>query len=164
MTAAARAVKLRIVSERSDAPKPQRPVIPPDMKAFNRALIEEWRANDGRLSGRMAGRNLILLTTIGARTGEPHTVVLGFGRHDEDIVVIASNNGAKAHPAWYFNLLRHPRATVELGPEKFEARARTAKPEERAALSKTVPYVESQQQLTEREIPIVVLERIRSKP
>jgi deazaflavin-dependent oxidoreductase (nitroreductase family) len=150
------------LSERNDAAKPQRPAIPPDMKAFNRALIEEWRANDGRLSGRMAGRNLILLTTTGASSGEPRTVVLGFGRRGDDIVAIASNNGAAAHPAWYRNLLKRPTATLELGPDRFEVRARTAKPEERAALAKVVPYVESQQQLTEREIPIVVLERIKT--
>jgi len=132
------------------------------MKAFNRALIEEWRANNGRLSGRMAGRNLILLTTTGARTGEPRTTVLAFGRHGDDIVVIASNNGARAHPAWYFNLLKRPTATVELGPDRFAVRAGTARPDERAALAKAVPYLERQQQLTEREIPIVVLERVET--
>ncbi|HJW49415.1 MAG TPA: nitroreductase/quinone reductase family protein [Candidatus Limnocylindria bacterium] len=142
--------------------KPPRPAIPTDMKAFNRALIEEWRANNGRLSGRMAGRSLILLTTTGARSGEPRTVVLAFGRHGDSIVAIASNNGARAHPAWYVNLLKRPTATVELGPDRFEVRARTAKPEERAALAKAVPYLQSQQQLTEREIPIVVLERVET--
>jgi deazaflavin-dependent oxidoreductase (nitroreductase family) len=142
--------------------KPERPAIPQDMKAFNRALIEEWRANNGKLSGRMAGRSLILLTTTGARSGEPRTAVLGFGRSGDKIVAIASNNGASAHPAWYLNLLRRPTATVELGAEKFEVRATTAKPEEREVLVKAVPYLKSQQELTEREIPIVVLERIRT--
>lgn len=118
--------------------------------------------NNGQLSGRMAGRNLILLTTTGARSGAPRTVVLGFGRHGGNIVAIASNNGAASHPAWYLNLLERSAATVELGPEKFDVRARTAKPEERAALAKAVPYLESQQQLTEREIPIVVLERVET--
>jgi deazaflavin-dependent oxidoreductase (nitroreductase family) len=149
-------------SERDDAAKPKRPAIPPDMKAFNRALIEEWRANKGQLGGRMAGRNLILLTTTGARSGEPRTVVLAFGRQGRNIVAIASDNGAPTHPAWYFNLLERPTATVELGPDKFEVRARTAKPKERAALAKVVPYLESQQQLTEREIPIIVLERVET--
>jgi deazaflavin-dependent oxidoreductase (nitroreductase family) len=130
------------------------------MKAFNRALIEEWRANDGRLSGPMAGRNLILITTTGARSGEPRTTVLGFGRHGDRLVAIASNNGAPAHPAWYVNLLANPTATVELGAEMFEVRARTAGPDEREELAKAVPYLESQQKLTKREIPIVVLERI----
>ena len=132
------------------------------MKAFNRALIEEWRANNGKLSGRMAGRNLMLLTTTGARSGEPRTAVLAFGRHGDDFVAIASNNGARAHPAWYLNLLAHPRATVELGPEQFEVDARTAGQEERESLAKAVPYLESQQRLTEREIPIVVLERVET--
>jgi len=67
--------------------------IPQDMKAFNRALIEEFRANRGTLSGPMAGRTVLLLTTTGARSGQPRTAVLGFGRHDERYVVIASNNG-----------------------------------------------------------------------
>ena len=151
------------MTDRDDAAKPQRPAIPQDMKAFNRALIEEWRANNGKLSGRMAGRKLILLTTTGARSGEPRTAVLAFGRHGDTIVAIASNNGAPAHPAWYFNLLAHPIATVELGPDTFDVRARTAGPEEREALAKAVPYLESQQQLTEREIPIVVLEREKSR-
>jgi deazaflavin-dependent oxidoreductase (nitroreductase family) len=140
----------------------ERPAIPANMKAFNRALIEEWRANNGKLSGRMAGRKLILLTTTGARSGEPRTVVLAFGRHGGNIIAIASNNGAASHPAWYVNLLARPAATVELGPDKFEVRARTAKPEERAALTTVVPYLESQQRLTEREIPIVVLEPVES--
>jgi deazaflavin-dependent oxidoreductase (nitroreductase family) len=148
------------LGERGDAVTPRRPVIPADMKAFNRALIAEWRANNGQLRGQMAGRNLILLTTTGARSGEPRTVVLAFGRHGDTIVAIASNNGAPAHPAWYINLLARPTATVELGPAKFGVRARTAKPHERAELAKVVPYLERQQQLTEREIPIVVLERV----
>jgi deazaflavin-dependent oxidoreductase (nitroreductase family) len=88
--------------------------------------------------------------------------VLAFGRHAGNIVAIASNNGAPAHPAWYFNLLAHPMATVEVGPDKFEVRGRTARPEERATLGKVVPYLESQQRLTEREIPIVVLERLET--
>ncbi len=91
----------------------RRPVIPQDMKAFNRAIVQEWRANAGRLSGPMAGRNLILLTTTGARSGQPGTVVLGFGRNGDNLVAIASNNGAPAHPAWYLNLLADPVATVE---------------------------------------------------
>lgn len=148
------------MGERDATAKPRRPAIPPDMKAFNRALIAEWRANNGQLSGRMAGRNLILLTTTGARSGEPRTAVLAFGRDGDKIVTIASNNGARAHPAWYRNLLKRPTATVELGRDKFDVRARIARPEERAALALAVPYLESQQQLTEREIPIVVLERV----
>ena len=138
------------------------PAIPADMKAFNRKLIEEWRANGGKLSGPMAGRNLIILTTTGVKSGEPRATVLGFGRQGERLVVIASNNGAPADPAWYRNLLADPTATVELGEEMFDVRARTSSPEEREELAKVVPYLESQQKLTKREIPIVVLERIQN--
>lgn len=140
----------------------RRPVIPQDMKAFNRAIVQEWRANAGRLSGPMAGRNLILLTTTGARSGQPRTIVVGFGRNGDNLVAIASNNGAPAHPAWYLNLLADPVATVELGADKFDVRARPARPDEREELAKAVPYLESQQKLTEREIPLVILERIES--
>lgn len=136
------------------------PVIPTDMKAFNRAVIAEHRANAGKLSGPMAGRTVLLLTTTGARSGQPRTTVLGYGRSGDRYVVIASNNGAPSHPAWYLNLLANPTATVEVGPEKFEAHASTARPEERDELAKAVPYLESQQKLTERQIPLVILERV----
>jgi deazaflavin-dependent oxidoreductase (nitroreductase family) len=148
------------MSERRDeqGSEPKKPVIPTDMKAFNRALVEEFRANHGRLSGRMASSHVLLLTTEGTRSGEPRTIVVGYGRHGDNLVVIASNNGAASHPAWYRNLLAKPIATVELGPDKFDVSARTANPEEREELAKVVPYLENQQKLTMREIPLVVLE------
>ena len=130
------------------------------MRAFNKAVIAEHRANGGRLSGPMAGRTVLLLTTTGRRSGEPRTIVLGYGRAGDRLVVIASDNGAPAAPAWYHNLLADPNATVEVGPEKFKVRATTASPGERDQLAKVVPYLESQQKLTEREIPVVALERV----
>ena len=134
--------------------------IPSDMKAFNRALIQEFRATGGQLSGPMAGRSLLLLTTTGVRSGRPQTVVVGYGRQGDRFVVIASNNGAASHPVWYRNLVAKPTATVEVGPAKFEARARTARPDEREQLTEFVPYLPRQQALTTREIPIVVLDRV----
>jgi deazaflavin-dependent oxidoreductase (nitroreductase family) len=140
----------------------QPPQIPPDMKDFNRKLISEFRSNGGQLSGPMAGRSLLLLTTTGARSGEARTTVLGYGRQEDLYIVIASNNGAPAHPAWYQNLLADPSAIVEVGPEKFGVKARTAAPRERDDLAAAVPYLAQQQGLTSREIPIVVLEPKRS--
>jgi len=133
--------------------------IPTDMKAFNQNLIKEFRANRGQLSGQMAGRSLLLLTTTGAKSRKERTAVLGFGKDGNRYVVIASGNGAPEHPAWYVNLLANPIATVEAGPEKVKVRARTARPDERERLTPLVPYIVSQQKLTSREIPIVVLER-----
>jgi deazaflavin-dependent oxidoreductase (nitroreductase family) len=145
----------------SEQPTQRKPPaqIPTDIKAFNRKVIEEFRANRGQLSGPMAGRTLMLLTTTGAKSGKERTAVLGFGKDGDRYVVIASGNGAPSHPGWYQNLLARPIATVEVGPEKFKARARTARPEEREQLKRFVPYIEQQQTLTKREIPIVVLER-----
>src|ERR1700682_2069372 len=115
--------------------------IPSDMKAFNEKLIKEFRASHGKVSGRSAESIILLLTSFGARSGNPRTIVVGYGRHGERLVVIASNNGAPSPPDWSFNLLAHPSATVELGPDKFEVRATTAKPDEREELAKVVPYL-----------------------
>jgi len=110
----------------------------------------------------MAKSQLILLTTTGAKSGQSHTAVMGYMRHGNRLLAIASNNGAPRHPDWYFNLLATPTATVELGSEMFDVRASTAGPDEREDLGRLIPYLESQQKLTEREIPIVVLERIET--
>jgi deazaflavin-dependent oxidoreductase (nitroreductase family) len=133
--------------------------MPSDMKAFNKKVIADFRANHGKFTGPMAGRGVLILTTTGARTGKERSTVLGYGRDGDRLIVIASDNGAPAAPAWYYNLLARPIATVELGPEPFKVRARTAEPEERDELAKAVPYLVQQQALTKREIPIVVLER-----
>lgn len=146
----------------SESSGPTRPAIPSDMKAFNKAVIAEHRANGGKLSGPMEGRTVLLLTTTGRRSGEERTIVLGYGRHGDGYVVIASNNGAASDPAWYQNLFADPNATLEVGPEKFRVRARTARPDEREELAKVVPYLERQQKLTAREIPLVVFDRIES--
>jgi deazaflavin-dependent oxidoreductase (nitroreductase family) len=130
------------------------------MLAFNRKLIEEFRANDGELSGPLAGRQLMLLTTTGARSGRPQTVVIGFRMKGDDYVVIVSANGAPVDPAWYRNLLADAKATAEVGPEKFGVRARTAEPSERGQLARLVDYFEGEQAKTSRQIPVVVLERV----
>ena len=135
------------------------PQIPTDMNAFNRKLIDEFRANRGQLSGPMAGSSLMLLTTTGARSGKERTTVIGYRKDGGRFVAIASGNGAPSHPAWYRNLQARPIATVEVGPDKIKVRARTARPEEREQLKRVVPYIEQQQTLTTREIPIVVFER-----
>lgn len=139
---------------------PSRPQIPSDMKAFNQKLIEEFRANHGQLSGQMAKSQVLLLTTTGARSGLPRTVVVGYRPDGNRYIAIASNNGNDFAPAWYFNLRMNPTATVEVGPDRLQVRARTAGPDERSKLAAKVDYLERQQALTAREIPIVILEKI----
>lgn len=137
--------------------------IPSDMRGFNRALVEEYRAHGGQLSGRMENSRLVLLTTTGARSGQPHTTPLGYGVDGDRLIVIASNNAAERHPAWYFNILADPKVTVELGSERYAARATIYQGAAREAIlplvRERVPFFESQQAKTEREIPIVILER-----
>lgn len=132
------------------------------MKEFNRALIAEFRANGGKLTGRMAASRVMLLTTKGARTGLKRTTVVGYRQSGDTYVAIASANGAPTNPAWYHNLLANPDATIEVGSEQLEVRAHTAVGEERQRLGAVVEYLERQQELTGREIPVVALEPIRS--
>lgn len=134
--------------------------IPPDMKAFNAKLIEEFRANRGELSGPMASSQVLLLTTTGAASGRPRTVVVGYRRSGDRYLMIASNSGNDVAPYWYRNLLANPTATIELGPDRIDVRARTATAEERPELAKSIEYLDRQQSLTSREIPIVILERV----
>lgn len=134
--------------------------MPQDMRAFNEALIAEFRANGGKLSGRLAGSSLLLLTTTGVRSGQPRVTPLGYVRDGARYAVIAANAGAPAHPDWYHNLLAHPRVVVEVGAERFDATARVATGAERERLIAAIPYFAPQQVKTTREIPVVVLEPI----
>ena len=130
------------------------------MKAFNAKLIEEFRANRGELSGQMAGRQVMLLTTTGRRSGQERTVVIGYRPFRGELAVIASNNGAPKPPAWFFNLEKDPTATVEVGSDKFEVRARVASPEERKEAANVIEYLAPQQEKAGREIPVMVLEKV----
>jgi len=136
----------------------QKSQIPPDMKEFNRKVIDEFRANNGQLSGPMAGRQVMLLTTKGARTGQDRTVVIGYRPAGDKLVVIASNNGATSDPSWYRNLQAHPHATAEVGDKKFHVHPRTTEGDERTRMGALVEYLEGEQKKTSRQIPVVVLE------
>jgi deazaflavin-dependent oxidoreductase (nitroreductase family) len=131
-----------------------------DMKAFNEKLIADFRATGGRMSGQMEGRQLLLLTTKGARTGEPRTVVMGYRPYGDGYAVIASNNAAPEPPRWYHNLMADPTATAEVGADKFRVRARVARAEERPELERRIEYLADQQAKTKRQISIIVLEKI----
>jgi deazaflavin-dependent oxidoreductase (nitroreductase family) len=130
------------------------------MHAFNRRLIEDFRATGGRMSGAMAGRQLMVLTTKGRRSARLQSVVIGYRPAGDAMVVIASNNGAEGDPHWYRNLLAEPRATAEVGDRKLEVRARTVEGEERDRLGALVEYLERQEALTSRRIPVVLLEPV----
>ncbi|MBA4180377.1 MAG: nitroreductase family deazaflavin-dependent oxidoreductase [Anaerolinea sp.] len=130
---------------------------------FNLKIIEEFRANSGETLGPFKGRPLLLLTTTGAKSGEARTTPLVYSRDGDRIVVIASMGGAPKHPAWFLNLSANPEVTVEVGTEKFIARASVADSAERDRLyaqqAEMMPAFSEYQQKTARQIPVVVLQR-----
>ena len=134
-----------------------------DQNEFNRKIIEEFRANGGETFGPFKGRPLLLLTTTGARSGEVRTTPLVYSRDGDRIVIIASMGGAPKHPSWFLNLRANPEVTVELGAEKFGARASVPEGAERDRLyaqqAAQMPAFDEYQQKTTRRIPAVVLER-----
>src|SRR5690349_15812379 len=101
------------------------------MNDFNKNLIEEFRANGGKVGGQFAGSPMILLTTKGAKSGQERTTPLVYTRDGDRYVIIASKGGAPTNPAWYHNLVANPEATAEIGTETFRVRARVAEGEER---------------------------------
>lgn len=138
-----------------------------DWAAMERDLITEIRTGDGTItSGPFAGRPLLLLTTVGARSGEPRTTPLVYTVDDGRMVIIASKNGAPTHPAWYLNLVKEPSATVEAGGERFEVRSTVVSDlAERRRLydqhAQTHPsFKEYEASAGDRVIPVILLERL----
>jgi deazaflavin-dependent oxidoreductase (nitroreductase family) len=133
--------------------------LPADMRAHNRQLIDQFRASGGAIEG----RPLMLLTTSGARSGRPHTAPLMYVPEGDRLLVIASNAGAVSHPDWYFNLLAHPKVTVEVNGETYDATAIVTSSEERARLfawiAQQYPFFNDHQAGIAREIPVVALVR-----
>ncbi len=135
-----------------------------DMREFNEKLIEEFRANDGKVSGSFASAPLILITHTGAKTGTKRTSPLVFTRDGDRIVLIASKGGAPTHPHWYLNMTANPQVTVELPGETFEARVTEVTGEERDRLydaqAAQMPNFADYANATDRKIPVLVLDRI----
>ncbi len=133
------------------------------MADFNRSIIEEFRANDGRVGGQFEGSSVLLLTTTGARTGESRTTPVVYMQDGERMIVFASKAGAPTHPAWYHNLLANPTVTVEVGSETVDATAVVITGEERDRLfdrqAGRYPQFAEYAQKTSRRIPVVALER-----
>jgi deazaflavin-dependent oxidoreductase (nitroreductase family) len=132
-----------------------------NMREYNAQLVEEYRANGGKLSGKLASSQILLLTTTGRKSGQERVTPMGYRLDGDRIVVIAANAGAHKHPDWYYNLLAHPDVTVELDEERFPGRAVIANTSERERLiaANVVPYFPAQQEKTSREIPFVFLDR-----
>lgn len=134
------------------------------MADFNAPIIEEFRENDGKVGGYFEGLTMLLLHHVGARSGVERCNPLAYQRIDVDTVAIfGSKGGAPTNPDWYHNLLVHPEARVEIGNESFNVKARVAEGEERERIwekqKKDRPAFAAYETKTEREIPVIVLER-----
>jgi deazaflavin-dependent oxidoreductase (nitroreductase family) len=134
------------------------------MSDFNTKIIEEFRANEGRVGGGFAGAPMLLLHTTGARSGQERVNPLVYQADDGRLVVFASKGGAPTNPDWYHNLVAHPDVVVEVGGDTFAVRARVAAGEERERLfgrqKEVMPGFADYQARTSRQIPVVVLERV----
>lgn len=135
-----------------------------DIREFNKTVIAEFRANGGQVGGQFAGAPLLLLTTSGAKSGQPRTSPLVYITDGDRYVIVASKAGAPTNPDWFHNLLANPTVTVEVGAEQFQARAEVAAGAERerlyAAVASRLPQFEEYQRQTTRQIPVVVLTRL----
>jgi deazaflavin-dependent oxidoreductase (nitroreductase family) len=125
--------------------------------------VAQFRANGGKVGGYHATMQLLLLTTTGARTGQRRAVPLTYLPDGDRYVVTAGNAGSDRHPAWYYNLLANPDATVEVGSEAFGAVAVIAGEPERGSLyerfAAVYPVADDYQAQTVRQIPVVILRR-----
>ena len=141
------------------------------MNDFNRGIIEEFRANGGKVtsfrpggSPGAAAPSLLLLTTTGAKTGRRHTTPLAYLADGDRLLVFASKAGAPNPPAWYHNLVANPRVTVEVGSESFEATAAVLERRARDAIfarqAERAPQFAEYQARTTRVIPVVALTRV----
>jgi deazaflavin-dependent oxidoreductase (nitroreductase family) len=126
--------------------------------------VRGYVETDGRKGHRWNGVQTLLLTTRGGRTGKLRRTALIYGRDGDRYLVVASRGGAKKHPSWFLNLTANPEVQVQVGADKFTARALTATPEEKPRLWRLMasiwPDYDDYQVRTEREIPVVVLERL----
>jgi deazaflavin-dependent oxidoreductase (nitroreductase family) len=139
-----------------------------DRRGRNQEVIDDFRANGGQVGGYFVGMSLLLLTTTGARSGQPHTTPLSYFADGGRCIVFAAAGGAPADPDWYHNLLAHPRVTVEAGTEVFQAAAAVITGEERDALfgrfAAVRPQLHQYQDRTTRQIPVVALTRCQDRP
>ena len=132
---------------------------------WNAGTIADFRAHEGQITtGPLAGSNLLLLTSIGVKSGEPRTAPLGYTRDGARYVVVGSNSGRDNHAEWLTNISADPLVTVEVGTVTFQARAQVTEGAERRRLLDAhiaaIPIFGRYESMTDRELPVVVLDRL----
>ncbi len=135
-----------------------------DIKEMNRQIIEEFRANGGKVGGMFAGAPMLLLTTKGAKSGETRVNPLVYLEDAGRTVIIASYAGAPTNPPWYHNLIANPAVTVEVGTQTLKVRGEVVPEPERSRLYKKMesmmPAFTEYRQKTKRTIPVIALRRV----
>jgi deazaflavin-dependent oxidoreductase (nitroreductase family) len=130
---------------------------------FGQEHVKRYLQTGGEEGHDWQGVTVLILTTTGRRSGEPRSTPLIYQRHGDDHVVVASKGGAEENPDWYLNLQAQPEVTVQVRDDRFQARARKAKADEKPQLWSLMaaawPAYDEYQRKTSREIPVVVLER-----
>ncbi|MBG6066982.1 nitroreductase family deazaflavin-dependent oxidoreductase [Micromonospora ureilytica] len=131
------------------------------MSDFNDKIIAEFRANGGQVGGQFAGAPLLLLHTVGAKSGQSRVSPMMYQKVDGGYAVFASKGGAPSNPDWYYNLLSNPKVHAEIGTDKVELVARVAAGDEReriwSAQKAAYPGFADYERKTTRQIPVVVL-------
>jgi deazaflavin-dependent oxidoreductase (nitroreductase family) len=135
-----------------------------DVTDFNQTIIEEFRANAGKLGGNFEGAPMLLLHTTGAKSGKERVNPMMYREvGGDDIAVFASKAGAPTNPDWYYNLVAHPETTAEIGTETVPVVARVAEGDERTTIwdaqKKDFPGFADYEKSTTRQIPVVILQR-----
>ena len=133
------------------------------VKVMSVLNVLAYRATGGRLGGTfLRGAPVCLVTVIGRKSGEPHTLPLLYLADGDDLIIVASKGGMSKHPLWYLNLQANPDCEFEIGSTKKSYRARTASPEEKKALWPRIlamnPDFDAYQARTTRDIPVVILD------
>jgi deazaflavin-dependent oxidoreductase (nitroreductase family) len=135
-----------------------------DREDWNSNIIEEFRANEGKVGGPFDGAPLLLLHTTGARSGEERINPMMYLADGDRLVVFASKGGAPTNPDWYHNLVANPDLEIEVGTERRKVRARVAEGEEHDLLyaeqARRYPQFAKYQEGTDRTIPVVILEPV----
>jgi deazaflavin-dependent oxidoreductase (nitroreductase family) len=131
----------------------------------NRSIIEEFRANAGKVGGFFTGKTLLILHTIGAKSGQEKVNPVAYTTDGDRFVIIASKGGAPTNPGWYYNILANPRLSVEVGTETIQVQATVAVEPERTRLYdkmvEMMPGFADYRQKTTRVIPVIILTRLK---
>jgi deazaflavin-dependent oxidoreductase (nitroreductase family) len=133
------------------------------MPDYNETIIEEFRANGGKLGGSFEGAPMLLLHSKGAKSGKERVNPMMYQKVDDGYAVFASKAGAPTNPDWYHNLVANPKTRIEIGGDSYDVTARVAEPDERRriweAQKQAFPNFAEYEQTAGREIPVVLLER-----